>query len=129
MMVRSNKTFFQQQEILNDSIYRPSSCLQNWLKVKNWDQTLQPKWRSPRKTEWGKVTCHFWALSMRNLDKILSNILLKKKHWRRYFSKNFAKFLTLQCIMFQNVQTQFKRLAAFAARFLKCVWPFCDILH
>ena len=27
-------------------------------------------------------------------------------------------------IMFQNAQTHFKYLAAFAARFLKCVWPF-----
>ena len=27
----------------------------------------------------------------------------------------------------QNGQTHFKNLAAFSARFLKCVWPFYDI--
>ena len=31
--------------------------------------------------------------------------------------------------MFQNGQTHFKNLAAFAARFLKCVWPFWDIMN
>ena len=31
--------------------------------------------------------------------------------------------------MSQNGQTHFKNLAAFAARFLKCVWPFWDIMH
>ena len=29
--------------------------------------------------------------------------------------------------MSQNGQTRFKNLAAFAAIFLKCVWPFWDI--
>ena len=29
----------------------------------------------------------------------------------------------------QNVQTHFKNLAANAARFLKCVRPFWDIMH
>ena len=31
--------------------------------------------------------------------------------------------------MSQNVQTHFKNPAANAARFLKCVWPFWDIMH
>ena len=31
--------------------------------------------------------------------------------------------------MSQNGQAQFKNLAAFAARFLKCVWPFWEIMH
>ena len=31
--------------------------------------------------------------------------------------------------MSQNGQTHFKNLAAFAARFLKCVWPFWDIMY
>ena len=31
--------------------------------------------------------------------------------------------------MSQNGQTHFKNLTAFAARFLKCVWPFWDIMH
>ena len=31
--------------------------------------------------------------------------------------------------MFQNGQTHFKNLAAHAARFLKCAWPFWDIMH
>ena len=31
--------------------------------------------------------------------------------------------------MSQNGQTHFKNLAAFVARFLKCVWPFWDIMH
>ena len=31
--------------------------------------------------------------------------------------------------MSQNGQTHFKNLAAFVARFLKCVWPFWDIKH
>ena len=31
--------------------------------------------------------------------------------------------------MFQNGQTNFKNLAATAAGFLKCVWPFWDIMH
>ena len=31
--------------------------------------------------------------------------------------------------MYQNEQTHFKNLAAFAARFLKCVRPFWDIIH
>ena len=31
--------------------------------------------------------------------------------------------------MAQNGQTHFKSLAANAARFLKCVWPFWDIMH
>ena len=30
--------------------------------------------------------------------------------------------------MSQNGQTHFKNLSAFAARFLKCVWPFWDIM-
>ena len=29
----------------------------------------------------------------------------------------------------QNGQTHFKNLAAFVTRFLKRVWPFCDIMH
>ena len=28
-----------------------------------------------------------------------------------------------------NDQTHFKNLAVFAAKFLKCVWPFWDIMH
>ena len=35
--------------------------------------------------------------------------------------------LTLYFAMSQNGQTNFKNLTAFAARFLKCVWPFYDI--
>ena len=31
--------------------------------------------------------------------------------------------------MSQNGQTHFKNLAAFAARFLKCVWPFWNTIH
>ena len=31
--------------------------------------------------------------------------------------------------MSQNGQTHFKNLAAFAVRFLKCMWPFLDIIH
>ena len=31
--------------------------------------------------------------------------------------------------MSQNGQTHFKNPAAFAAKFLKCVWPFWDIMH
>ena len=31
--------------------------------------------------------------------------------------------------MSQNGQIHFKNLAAFNARFLKCVWPFWDIMH
>ena len=31
--------------------------------------------------------------------------------------------------MSQNDETHFKNLAAFAARFLKCIWPFWDIIH
>ena len=31
--------------------------------------------------------------------------------------------------MSQNGQTHLKNLAAFAATFLKCVWPFQDIIH
>ena len=34
-----------------------------------------------------------------------------------------------QCIMSKNGQTHLKNLATFAARFLKCVWPFWDITH
>ena len=30
---------------------------------------------------------------------------------------------------FKNRQAHFKNIAAFAARFLKCVWPFWDIKH
>ena len=32
-------------------------------------------------------------------------------------------------IMFENGQTRYKNLAANTARFLKCVWPFWDIMH
>ena len=31
--------------------------------------------------------------------------------------------------MYQNGQTHFKNLAVFAAKFLKFVWPFWDIMH
>ena len=37
--------------------------------------------------------------------------------------------LALECIMSQPGQTHFKNLAAFAARFIECVWPFWDIMH
>ena len=37
--------------------------------------------------------------------------------------------LTLYCTMSQNGQIRFKNLAAFAARFLKCVWPFQDVMR
>ena len=37
--------------------------------------------------------------------------------------------LTLNCTMSQNGQRHFKNLVVFAARFLKCVWPFWDIMH
>ena len=36
---------------------------------------------------------------------------------------------TLKRIMSQNGQTHFKNLAANAARFLKIVWPFWDIMY
>ena len=32
-------------------------------------------------------------------------------------------------IMFENGQTHYKNLAENAARFVKCVWPFWDIMH
>ena len=35
--------------------------------------------------------------------------------------------LALYFAMSLNVQTHFKNLTVFAARFLKCVWPFYDI--
>ena len=35
--------------------------------------------------------------------------------------------LALHFAMSLNVQTHFKNITAFAARFLKCVWPFYDI--
>ena len=35
----------------------------------------------------------------------------------------------LWCVMPQNGQTHFKNLAANAAKFLKCAWPFSDIMH
>ena len=31
--------------------------------------------------------------------------------------------------MSQNGQTHIKKLSAFFARFLKCGWPFYDVLH
>ena len=31
--------------------------------------------------------------------------------------------------MSQTGQTHFKNLAGFAARFLKCVWPYWNIMH
>ena len=31
--------------------------------------------------------------------------------------------------MSQDGQAHFKNIAAHAARFLKCVWPFWDIMH
>ena len=31
--------------------------------------------------------------------------------------------------MSQNGQTHFKNLAALATRFLKCTWPFWDMMH
>ena len=40
----------------------------------------------------------------------------------------FGKF-SLQCITYQNGQAHFKNLAADAARFLKCVWPFWNIIY
>ena len=45
------------------------------------------------------------------------------------YSENLRTVLTLWCIMSQNGQTHFKNLAANAARFLKCAWPFWDIMH
>ena len=40
-----------------------------------------------------------------------------------------SQALTLWCIISQNGQTHFKNLAANAARFLNCAWPFWDIMH
>ena len=34
----------------------------------------------------------------------------------------------MHTVMSQNGQTHFKNLAASAARFLKCIWPFWDIM-
>ena len=48
---------------------------------------------------------------------------------QRWSCSSIIDILTLYCIMFQSGQTYFKNLAAFAARFLKCVWPFWDIMH
>ena len=39
------------------------------------------------------------------------------------------RMLTLLHLLSQNVQTHFKNLAANAARYLKCVCPFWDIMH
>ena len=36
--------------------------------------------------------------------------------------------LTLYFAILQNGQAHFQNLAAFAARFLKCVWPFDDFV-
>ena len=51
--------------------------------------------------------------------------------FRMFWSVNFVKRndLTFQCITFQNGQTHFKNLAANAARFLKYVWPFWDVMQ
>ena len=43
------------------------------------------------------------------------------------FSRNTSRDPLMH--MSQNGQMHFKNLAAFAATFLKCVWPFWDIMH
>ena len=48
---------------------------------------------------------------------------------QRWSCSSIFDILTLYYIMFQSGQTYFKNLAAFAARFLKCFWPFWDIMH
>ena len=54
-----------------------------------------------------------------NLSPILPNLLT------RLFG---CLYLILYFAMSQNGQAHFKNLAAFAARFLKCVEPFYDIV-
>ena len=58
------------------------------------------------------------------------SISLKKKNVTRSITLTIwqeVPNLTLYFEMSQNGQTQFKNLAAFAARFLKCVGPIYDI--
>ena len=45
-----------------------------------------------------------------------------KRKWKCHFNP-------LMHDVAQNGQSHFKNLAAFAARFLKCVRPFWDIMH
>ena len=51
-----------------------------------------------------------------------------KELFEKCYPKKSLK-LTLWYIMSQDGQTHFKNLAAKAARFLKCIWPFWDIMH
>ena len=60
---------------------------------------------------------YFWKKS-----EITKVFRIAKRNWRK---KTFK--LTLYSVMSQNGQTHFKDLAANAARFLKCVWPFMTL--
>ena len=39
------------------------------------------------------------------------------------------KLSTLSFVTSQNGQVHFENVAAFAARFLKCIWPFWDVVQ
>ena len=50
------------------------------------------------------------------------------KNWSKCFVKYQCCFLTLKG-MSENGETYFKNPAPFAARFLKCIWPFWGIMY
>ena len=58
----------------------------------------------------------------------VSNLHISERTDSGWSAVYYEMILTLSCIMSQNGQTHFKTLAAFAAKFLKCVWPFWDII-
>ena len=45
---------------------------------------------------------------------------------KQTIKNGWIETLTLSCTVSQNGQAHFKNLAAFAATFLNCVWPFWD---
>ena len=63
--------------------------------------------------------CNYKAVWVRNLSET--------KGMERPHIQNPKLLLTILRKISQNGQVHFKNLAAFAARFLKCVWPFWEI--
>ena len=48
----------------------------------------------------------------------------------RYKKHSAIYLLTVSCIMLKNGQTYFKKsCGVHSVIFLKCVWPFCNIMH
>ena len=84
--------------------------------------------------------CHFVFIDTDTLKRFVLFLFFLKKLVVKKVARIFLEicfiyahhtqgWLTFKCIMPENGNALYRNHAEFAAIFLKCVWPFRDIMH